>query len=182
LANGIYLPAAALSRNPVDVHDVPHSHEGRFQRSRGFEANPAVWLTLRNHPFSIRGTLPEVWHDLDALRIWTLNNLNTYWADLASQLERAATALSKQAAGDAIGWCVPGVARLAYTLETGDVTSKSAACHFALDAYPERWHPIILDALAIRHGEPRKEVPSSSAVPDVVAFLRFVIETPGARA
>ena len=79
--------------------------------------------------------------------------------------------LTESAIAEAIPWCVSGVARLAYTRATGEVTSKTGACRYALTIYPERRHPIVLQALAIRSGT-RPE----AASPNPIAFMRHVIQ------
>lgn len=178
--DGFYVTWADLARNPDDVADAPHTHEGRFTRERSFEVNPVTWLLLATRAVAIRGGRPEAWHDVAHLRTWTLNNLNTYWADTAARVATAGARLPEEAIPEAVVWCVAGVLRLAYTLATGDITSKSGACCWALSAYPERLHPVIEDALAIRGGE-RTHPLSPSPLEDTAALLRYVIESENAR-
>ncbi len=173
--DGIYVTWSDLEHNPENAGSVPSSHEGQFKRSAGFEANPVTWLILRNHPSPIRGPVPRVWHDRDLLQRWNLHNLNSYWASLAAQLEAGAARLPEEAIPRMIAWCVPGVVRLAYTIATGDVTSKSGACRYALTTYPERWCPIISEALAIRSGTLLPEPAWSSRIEDTITFMRHVI-------
>lgn len=180
--DGIYVTWSDLEHNPEDARSVPSSHEGRFERSSGFEANPVTWLILRNYPVSFRGPVPSVWHELDLLRSWNLNNLNSYWAGLVAQLEVGVSRLPEERAmRQMIAWCVPGVIRLAYTIATGDVTSKSGACRYALTVYPERWHPVVSKALAIRSGTLQPEPISSTPIEDTIAFMRHVIDAENAR-
>jgi hypothetical protein len=173
--DGLYLTWSDLAQSPDEVQIAPHSLEGQFRRSRSFEANPVTWRTLRNHPLTVRGPVPSVWHDPDFLKTWTLHNLNSYWADVAEQLERAVFRLTEPAISEAIPWCVSGVARLAYTRATGEVTSKTGACRYALTVYPDRWHSIILQALAIRGGT-RPEADPPKPIEDTIAFMRHVIQ------
>jgi aminoglycoside adenylyltransferase-like protein/nucleotidyltransferase-like protein len=174
--DGIYITRSDLAHNPDDVEQAPHVLEGRFHRDRGFEVNPITWLTLRTHLLPVRGPVPAVWSDPALVRRWTLANLNSYWAGMVTQLERATSTLSEVAMPRAILWCVSGVLRLAYTLDTGDVTSKSGACRYALAAYPEQWHPIASRALAIRTGTVGPEATSRTNIDETIAFMRFVIE------
>lgn len=174
--DGIYVTWSDLEHNPEDAGSVPSSHEGRLQRSGGFEANPVTWLTLRNHPFPVRGPVPRMWHDCELLQRWNLNNLNSYWTGTAAQLETGAARLREEAIPQIITWCVPGVVRLAYTITTGDVTSKSGACRYALTTYPERWRPIVSEALAIRSGKPLPGPAWSSRIEDTIGFMRQVID------
>jgi len=174
--DGIYVTWSDLERNPEDAGSVPSSHEGQFKRSGGFEANPVTWLILRNHPCPIRGPVPRMWHDRGLLQRWNLHNLNSYWAGMATQLEAGAARLPEEAIPQVIAWCVPGVVRLAYTIATGDVTSKSGACRYALTTYPERWRPIISEALAIRNGTLLPEPPWSSCIEDTITFMRHIVD------
>jgi len=179
--DGIYVTWSELGRNPMDLKVAPFTHEGRFERGRGFEANPSTWLTLRNHPLSLRGPdAPRVWYDLAAIRRWNVDNLNSYWRGMANRVRNpvygAALITGDRAVNWAIGWCVPGVARLNYTITTGDVISKSGACRYALDCFPERWHMVVREALALRNGErpaPRGRVAQRR---DVLGFMEAVID------
>lgn len=47
-----------------------------------------------------------------------------------------------------------GAPRLHHTMATGEVISKEAAGEYALDVFPQRWHPLITDALAYRRSQP----------------------------
>ena len=173
--DGIYVTWSDLEHNREDAGSVPSSHQGQFKRSGGFEANPVTWLILRNHPRPVRGPVPRVWHDRDLLQRWNLNNLNSYWTGMAAQLEAGASRLQEEAIPQVIAWCVPGVVRLTYTIATDDVTSKSSACRYALTTYPERWCPIVLEALAIRSGTFPAESALSSHIEDTIGFMRQVI-------
>jgi Domain of unknown function (DUF4111) len=175
--SGIYITHDSLQSNPLELSYVPFILEGRFQRTGGFEANPAVWLTLRNYPRAMRGTAaPFVWHDSTIVRRWTMDNLNSYWAELVSQLRPAPASKLATLRDDILTWCVPGVARLHYTIATGDITSKSNACRYALERFPERWHPVITEALALRAGENVNAQPAMEPVHGAVDFMQWVID------
>jgi hypothetical protein len=67
---------------------------------------------------------------------------------------------------------------LHYTITTGDITSKSGACHYALATFPAKWHPIIQEALALRTGG-GEEVRKGKRVErwrDVLGFMQRVID------
>ncbi len=51
---------------------------------------------------------------------------------------------------DFIEWGVLGVTRLQYTIATGEITSKTGAGAYALEAFPERWHKVVHEAVDIR--------------------------------
>ncbi len=89
---------------------------------------------------------------------------------------------SEQAMNGILQWCVPGVARLHYTIATGDITSKSGACRYALSTFPITWHAVINEALALRRGEQPVRRSRSSRRRDVLGFMAFVIDDVNARA
>jgi hypothetical protein len=177
--SGIYVTWTDLSANPVRASEVPFHLEGEFGASGGFDANPAVWLTLRKYPVALRGPAsPSVWHDDAAMRRWTLDNLNSYWQGVVEQSRSiegpgpgAVVAIDQ-----ALAWCVPGVARMHFTIATGDVTSKSGACRYVLSTLPERWHQVAREALTLRNGEPRQSGNRLSRRQDVLDFMQFVID------
>ena len=47
-------------------------------------------------------------------------------------------------------WSVLGVARQLYTVKTGQITSKLAVGYYALGILPEKYHPILREAINIR--------------------------------
>ncbi|MFD0471606.1 aminoglycoside adenylyltransferase domain-containing protein [Nonomuraea thailandensis] len=59
-------------------------------------------------------------------------------------------------------WVVTGVARLHYTLATGEITSKSKAARHARETFPERWHRVVDEALRLR--EEDTALPSAGSV------------------
>lgn len=181
--DGVYVTWDDLERSPEEVGPVPSTHEGKLDRSGGFEANPSTWLTLRNHSLPVRGpSTPRLWYDPDAIRRWNVENLNSYWSGLLAQgrrpTARAAMLASERRLGEAIAWCIPGVVRLHYTIKTGDTTSKSGACHYALATFPERWHPIIREALALRSGDggEGRRLTRAARWRDTLDFMQLVIE------
>ncbi len=179
--DGIYVTWEHLQQNPATLQDVPFSLEGRFERTGGFEANPSTWLTLAQYTLAVRGpAAPSVWHGRTAIRQWNLDNLNSYWRGLVQQGRSAASRVrsmvNDEAMNGIVQWCVPGVARLHYTIVTGDITSKSGACRYALATFPDTWHTVVNEALALRRGE--QPVPRSrlSRHRDVLGFMAFVID------
>lgn len=173
--DGIYVTWSQLLQNPSSLGGVPFSLEGEFHASGAFEANPAIWLTLRKRAIAFRGPQPPpVRHDAEVLRRWLRENLDSYWQALARQAQ-AAIVSGRHLPDDAIAWCVPGVLRLRYTLDTGEITSKSGACRHALETLPPRWHDLIEAVLALHRGE--KGVTDRAARErDAVELMQFVID------
>jgi hypothetical protein len=185
--DGIYVTWEHLRQNPSMCEDVPFTLEGTFEPTGGFEANPSTWLTLAPYPLAVRGrAAPSVWHDRTAIRQWNLDNLNSYWRGLVQQGRSAASRVrsmvNDEAMNGIVQWCVPGVARLHYTIVTGDITSKSGACRYALTTFPDTWHAVVDEALTLRRGEQPVRRSRQSRRRDVLGFMEFVIDDANARA
>lgn len=178
--DGIYVTWDDLTRNPSDIEHVPFSLGNTFGHTGGAEANPSVWLTLRNYPFAIRGRqAPTVWYDESAIRRWNLANLNSYWRGVADRLDK--TAYTPQSMDWETVWCVAGVARLHYTITSLNVTSKSGACRYALAQFPGRWHTVIREAQGVRNGGHASDRSLEERRKDVRDFVRLVIDDAAAQ-
>jgi hypothetical protein len=151
--SGVYVTWDELASDPRVAVDVPTHHEGRFGTTGGFDANPVQWLTLRTRPVAVRGTgEPTVWTEPDAVRDWTLANLDSYWEPWVAR-HRKLVRGTMMLPDWAVGWGVLGVPRLHYTLETGKVASKTEAGEYALSTFDGRWARIVDEALRLRRGE-----------------------------
>jgi hypothetical protein len=153
--DGIYVTYAELAADPAAAQ-APSAHEGRFSRSGAFETNPAVWRLLAQRGIPARGPEPRrlaVWSDPQALRRWSLDNLNGYWAGLVARWRAAAPPRELVVHHYGLPWLVLGVARVHHTVVTGDITSKSGGGRWALAHADERWHPVVTTCLALRGGE-----------------------------
>ena len=97
-------------------------------------------------------------------------NLDTYWRGVGEALAAGLEVSDEpEFGGEILEWVALGVARMLYTFETGDVTSKSGAGRWAAERIPEhaevfaravevRAHPesVTRDFLArSRRGHPR---------------------------
>jgi hypothetical protein len=153
--DGIYVTYDELTGDPAAAR-APAVHEGRLARSGGFEANPVVWHTLAHRAIPVRGPDPgrlAVWSDPEALRRWCAGNLTGYWAGLVDRW-RAATPVRELVVHHyGLPWLVLGVARLQYTIATGEITSKAGAGRWALDHCEARRRPVLSTCLALREGE-----------------------------
>lgn len=175
--DGIYVTRNDLMRNPTEIATVPFNLRETFGHTGGAEANPSVWLTLRNHPFAVRGPrAPVIWYDEAAIRQWNMSNLNSYWRGVADRLDSADAPDDPQSMDWETMWCVAGVTRLHYTITSLDVISKWGACVYALARFPDRWHTVIREAQAVRCGESAFGRNLDARRSDVRAFMRYVIE------
>lgn len=133
----------------------PVIFEGRVElRTDGSARNPVTWQTLRQGGITWRGVpVREVdLHDDSArLRDWTSGNLASYWRPWLSKSHLLPSAFGAWSLRpDFVEWGVLGVTRLHFTIATGEITSKTGAGAYALDAFPERWHRIVREAVDIR--------------------------------
>ncbi|MFG1705971.1 aminoglycoside adenylyltransferase domain-containing protein [Nonomuraea sp. M3C6] len=150
--DGVYLTWDDLRRDPSDLEARPQAHAGRLNRRGG--VNPITWHTLAHHGLTCRGPKPdelEIWNDPATLAAWTDGNLDSYWRRLVIRASRLASPWGLTCLGSyGAVWVVTGVARLHYTLATGEITSKAGAGRHALETFPERWHRVVNEALRLR--------------------------------
>lgn len=180
--SGVYVTREDLAHDPRDLTGVPSYLEGEFRVADGFDANPVTWLTLSRYPLAVRGPArPDVWADARAVRDWTLDNLNSYWRrwSVPPCPNSAGAALLRS--DEAAVWSVSGVTRLHYTLATGDVTSKSGACRYALERFPEPWHRIAREALTLRAGGETTYADPEARGREAVEYVAWTIEDANAR-
>jgi hypothetical protein len=139
--------------------------------------DPVGWHELARHGVTVLGppvTSLGVWTDDALLRAHTIDNLDGYWRVWA---QRCATDSELAAHEWTCAWVVPGATRLHHLLVTGEQTAKSMAVRWALGCYPERWHRVLRESLAIREGDPEREYgdPAERGA-DVAAFASYVVE------
>jgi hypothetical protein len=156
--DGFYIERVKLGQSPAWNEAAPFSVNGVFHaRDICFEINPVTWLCLAEHGIAVRGSPPQtlaIAVDPVALQAHQINNLRTYWEPW---IEESSEALARKAADEAVdaavlAWGVLGNLRIACTLSTGRIVSKSEAGHWALIRYPIQWHTVIRDALRARVG------------------------------
>lgn len=181
--DGVVLTWNDLSHDPESIPPAPFAYEGRFHAAGRFALDPVTWHELANQGIAVRG--PEassvpVWRDTEALRVWTRNNLDTYWRTWLRRHERLVSLEGTIAlTGRSVAWGVLGVARLRYTLATGDITSKAGAGEYALKTFGEPWSRILREALRIRAGPPSHSIYRTplGRRRDALAFVAMAIET-----
>ena len=109
--------------------------------------------TLALHGQTLRGEKPrDIWDDPPKFVAMLCENLDTYWARWLAQSRRTISPPGfAMLSGWAPTWGVLGVARIIYTLQTGDIISKSAAGRWARTAFPTHAR-VISECLRLRTG------------------------------
>jgi hypothetical protein len=116
-----------------------------------------AWKVLAERGIAVRGPEPAslpLDPQPELLRSWNLGNLESYWRPWAAAVERSPRVQFWLRPRLWTAWGVLGAPRLHHTIATGEVISKEAAGEYALDVFPQRWHPLIADALAYWRKEP----------------------------
>jgi hypothetical protein len=151
--DGPYVAWGDLVVPPVAVHR-PWVLDGEYHvDGESFEINPVTWHTLAAHGVALRGVSPDrigVYVDAADRRSWVAENLDTYWRGVADALATGVAESDESAwGGEILEWVALGVARMLYTFESGDVTSKSGAGRWAAERVPA--HEAIFErAVAVR--------------------------------
>ncbi len=176
---GVYLPEGDLHPGPVPVSDQVRVlvNQGEIRTEYDHEPSPADLFILRRRGLAFRGPDPQelgVTVDGGDLTRWAATNLVTYWTPWVDSYARSVWpgALS----GRRVRWGVLGVARLHYSLATGDVTTKEEAARHAARRFGPAWHDILDEALRLR----RRGRGTSYRTPiarrrDAVDFIRTAI-------
>ena len=165
-------PATGLHR-PWTLHGELH-HDGDC-----FEISPVTWYTLATYGVTVRGPSPEslgIPVDTEARVRSVVDNLQSYWASLADDVQRACSEQPDRAfSGESFVWVALGALRLHYTAFTGDVTSKRGAGEYGLTTVPEQFHDVVQSALAMRANAEQGEAPSA-LMGDAAALVRWVVD------
>lgn len=165
-------PATGLHRPWALANELHHDGDC-------FEINPVLWYSLAKYGVAVRGPDPrtlDIPTDTEARIRWVVDHLQTYWADVARQVE-ATFAETQPAAFDnaALVWCTLGSLRQHFTAFTGDVTSKRGAGEYGLRVAPPALHPVIRAAM-----DRRAAGNSGEADPDemrqAIAVIRWCVE------
>ncbi|MEM9516981.1 MAG: aminoglycoside adenylyltransferase domain-containing protein [Actinomycetota bacterium] len=129
----LVVPAMAVQR--------PWVLDGEYHvDGESFEINPVTWYTLASYGIAVRGPEPSaigVVSELEERRDWVRGNVDTYWRGVGERLAAAlAERAGEEADGDVLEWTALGIARMLYTFETGDATSKRGAGRWAAERLP----------------------------------------------
>jgi hypothetical protein len=148
--DGFHLTWEDLARPSYDCPDVPCTQGGYFHDEARLDVHPVTWHELARHGIAVRGPAPdkaEVWTDQRVLRRYTHENLRSYWAAEVEQLRKFPEEAGRPGI---VTWFVLGVCRLHHLLATDRLTSKTGAGRYALEAFGERWRPVIAEAIVQR--------------------------------
>ena len=175
--DGIWLTEADLSAGPDAVADGPTSVEGSFRaRARG-NRNPVTWVSLQRS-VAIIGELDRtvLWQDRDRLRAWVKDNAATYWRRWHQRTSGSGLPGLAMLGRAAPMWGVLGIARLHYTVSTGEIASKSTAGGWALETFDGQYRKIVEEALAFRRGAASAYRNPFVRRRDALAFVGMAIE------
>lgn len=175
LFSGSYLQPTDLGKAANEIEPCPYFQDGVLQHGH-FDINAVTWWMLKHRGITLTGTPASdlaFTVDVDAMLAEMHENMNVYWASYLRNPLR----MVQLASDEGIQWVIPGVLRQFYTFNERSITSKTAACEYALTKVPERWHPLIREAIAIRNDRPERfyRIGLLRAL-DSFLFLRYIIQ------
>jgi hypothetical protein len=147
LLDGSYMPLAKIGPEPPQGLDGVA--EGVFKRG-GANRDRGGWALERAHLHAGAFVLLQ---GRDPREVYPLPDRSELTAALDEEFEELALTrmLERHPVYSTLNLC-----RLVYSVETGDVVvSKVTSAEWALSRLPEEWRPLVLDALALYHGDPR---------------------------
>lgn len=174
---GFHCQRGDLARPPTELGPVPVHFDGAFDARGHSGVNLVTWHELAERGIELRGRLPTIYTDLDALLDFTRTNLDAYWAPLLRDMEARGAEDAGSDDGTVV-WVTLGVARLHHVLARERLTSKSGAGRYVVEALDPRWHKLAAEALRIREGtgsESSYRVPAERAA-DLRQFLTWAID------
>jgi len=156
VCNGVFVRWQDLEQSSETVVPIASHTSGRFTACKAFDVNPVTWETLATQAISLRGPEPRqlgVHRNAGELRRWTRANLDSYWRRWANDVSGTSRPAIKALVSHYVAWGVLGVARMQYTISTGQVASKPQAGAYALEVNATEWHPLIRETLRYWDGE-----------------------------
>lgn len=151
--SGCYLATESLDTSNPESIKILALNEGVWS-NRTFEMAPVSLAELKSHSITVHGanasTLPFS-ISIGTVKNFLHRNINSYWTKWIAQHSKIYGKKSLLFLFPRFTeWSVLGVARQLYTLNTGKIISKTEAGHYGLTHVPERFHPVIRQALEIR--------------------------------
>lgn len=173
--SGSYLQPTDLGKPANEIEPCPYFQDDILQHGH-FDINAVTWWMLKHRGITLAGTpaseLPFT-VDVDAMLADMHHNMNVYWASYLRNPLRISQLFSDYG----IQWIIPGVLRQFYTFNERSIVSKTAACEYALQHVPSRWHRLLHEAIAIRNDRPERFYrfrPQRTL--DSYLFLRYIIQ------
>lgn len=170
--DGMYLQYNMLGQMNDDIEKYPYVKDANLCEAGYFDINYVTWWSLKEYEMAIES--PSIKGELINISfsdvIQTMKyNLNEYWL---SKLRT--TEIFEQDMW--VEFAVVTLSRIVYTLQGGEIKSKSKSCLYIATEYP-KWNDIIDEALAIRN------LKSQSVIDDInvrrdrtVNFINEMIE------
>jgi hypothetical protein len=172
--DGIYVTWDDLRKDPGQAPEGPSVHWWKVSESTRGERGLVTWHLLAQAGVAVRGPTASdlgIHTDWDKLAEQTRTNLATYWTNWVHRSSRLASWRGMATLSNYLTtWGALGVTRA-----VGEVTSKTAAGEYALEAYDERWHRIVREALRIRLGGPALYRDPFRRRADLLAFMTMVL-------
>ncbi|MFD2615018.1 nucleotidyltransferase domain-containing protein [Paenibacillus gansuensis] len=182
---GSYLLEQDLGEYPTEKSVLLTYYNRQLNADRtGADLNPITWWILKHHGVRVHGQELQFSYNTDASMLvrYVKDNLNSYWAGKIVELETlreladdAALEGMTERLDEAVEWCVLGMLRQLYTIKEHGIKSKSAAGWYGLANLPERWHPLIKEAIHIKRLSPERLYSSNvQRLADLIALLRWI--------
>ncbi len=171
-----YLTTSSLATNPDSLVPSVSHVKGTTTYGTDFEVNPVTWRNLVRHAVAVRGTPTSVWmrDPRDAeIAAFCRTNLADYWQPMVEQILAAAddpANADRTVEAETLERVALGPRRLAETIETGNIISKTAAGEQMVARADSGERPAFEAALAIRRGEIAPSEPIAFA--DLAAAAR----------
>ena len=176
--DGPHLLATDLACDPRTLPPLPEMIPTRKLEILVSPSRMVTWHELAQAGITITGpelSTLQIWTDQQALREYTVANLDTYWRRNAEGLTRSTPAdlpTDQREREYLLTHCILASARLDHFLVTGEMTSKSRAGRWALTHYDERWHRVLTEGLHLRDGNGATGTSRYTDQTDLLADIR----------
>lgn len=185
--DGVYVQwqdIGKIYKEKSDLNDeYPYYNDGKLLLGEYFNFNPVTWWTLMNNGISVIGkdlTSFDFGITERDLYSYVLTNMNTYWAKRIQTVEKSIHQIQELPSSqidEEIEWTILGLLRQFYTLRENKIISKLDAGKYGLEIVPDKWHPIITEAMNIRNGKTESYYDSEvERIRDVIHFSKYLIE------
>ncbi|WP_036605327.1 aminoglycoside adenylyltransferase domain-containing protein [Paenibacillus assamensis] len=170
--DGMYIPVDYLGKQNDDVSPYLYVTDGKVRLGK-WDLNAITWWMLKQYGITIYGpeskelNIDISWDDV----IQTLDyNLNHYW-------RRKSNGRLPYMLDDVRADAVCTMCRIMYSLEHQHIAAKVEAVQYVMNKLPEKWHPLLLEAIAVREGhhKPQSIVTRWARAKQTQAFLRLMI-------